>query len=141
MRTLRTLSRLLTPTALQDCDEAVEKGQAARADFKARASVLHPTRASMPLTRCPLAQMLARAMTRKGNALLKKGDLEAAVAAYSKARGVAACVRVWFVRSRRATDAASACVGAVADGAPHRGHPDAAEHGGADAEGAAASGV
>jgi predicted negative regulator of RcsB-dependent stress response len=30
--------------------------------------------------------MLARAMTRKGNALQKKGDLEAAVAAYSKAR-------------------------------------------------------
>ena len=31
--------------------------------------------------------MLARAMTRKGNALQKKGDLEGAVAAYSKARG------------------------------------------------------
>ena len=32
-------------------------------------------------------QMLARAMTRKGNALQKKGDLEGAVAAYSKVRG------------------------------------------------------
>jgi predicted negative regulator of RcsB-dependent stress response len=32
-------------------------------------------------------QMLARAMTRKGNALQKKGDLEGAVAAYSKACG------------------------------------------------------
>jgi len=31
--------------------------------------------------------MLARAMTRKGNALQKKGDLEGAVAAYSKACG------------------------------------------------------
>ena len=30
--------------------------------------------------------MLARALTRKGNALQKKGDLEGAVAAYSKVR-------------------------------------------------------
>lgn len=30
-------------------------------------------------------QMLARAMTRKGNALHKMGDLEGAIAAYSKA--------------------------------------------------------
>ena len=33
-----------------------------------------------------LLQMLARALTRKGNALQKKGDLEGAVAAYSKVR-------------------------------------------------------
>jgi hypothetical protein len=30
--------------------------------------------------------MLARALTRKGNALQKKGDLEGAVAVYSKVR-------------------------------------------------------
>ena len=44
-----------------------------------------------------MPQMLARALTRKGNALQKKGDLEGAVTAYSKVcwttsmRAVTAC--------------------------------------------------
>ena len=41
-----------------------------------------------------LAQMIARAMTRKGNALQKKGDLEGAVAAYSKVLMFCAHLRV-----------------------------------------------
>ena len=44
------------------CDAAVERGRELRVDYKA----------------------VARAMTRKGNALAKKGDLEAAIEAYNK---------------------------------------------------------
>jgi len=65
----------------------VEKGQAVRADFKARSSVDGVAVAAGSDARPPATpQMLARAMTRKGNALQKKGDLEGAVAAYSKVR-------------------------------------------------------
>lgn len=47
---------------IADCDDAVEKGPSLRADYK----------------------MIARALTRKGNALRKKGDLEAAMKVYKK---------------------------------------------------------
>jgi stress-induced-phosphoprotein 1 len=45
-----------------DCDAAVERGRELRADYK----------------------MVARALTRKGNALVKKGDLPAAIDAFHK---------------------------------------------------------
>lgn len=45
-----------------DCDKAVEKGRELRADYK----------------------VIARAMTRKGNALVKQGELEAAIDVYSR---------------------------------------------------------
>mmetsp|Transcript_7514 Transcript_7514/g.22217 ORF Transcript_7514/g.22217 Transcript_7514/m.22217 type:complete len:589 (+) Transcript_7514:146-1912(+) len=48
---------------IKDCEAAVERGRELRADFK----------------------MVARALTRKGNALVKKGDLPAAIATYNKA--------------------------------------------------------
>jgi stress-induced-phosphoprotein 1 len=48
---------------IEDCDKAVERGRELRADFK----------------------MIARALTRKGNALVKKGELEAAIDVYNKA--------------------------------------------------------
>ena len=48
---------------ISDCDAAVERGRELRADYK----------------------MVARALTRKGNALAKKGDLPAAIAVYNKA--------------------------------------------------------
>ena len=47
---------------IKDCDAAIEKGPALRADYK----------------------MIARALTRKGNALRKKGDLEGAMKTYKK---------------------------------------------------------
>jgi len=47
---------------IKDCDTAAEKGPALRADYK----------------------MIARALTRKGNALRKKGDLEGAMKVYKK---------------------------------------------------------
>lgn len=46
-----------------DCDAAVEKGRELRADYK----------------------MVARALTRKGSALVKKGDLPSAIATFNKA--------------------------------------------------------
>ena len=45
-----------------DCDAAVERGRELRADYK----------------------MVARALTRKGNALVKKGDLPAAIDTFHK---------------------------------------------------------
>lgn len=45
-----------------DCDAAVERGREVRADYK----------------------LMARALARKGNALVKKGELEEAVAVYQK---------------------------------------------------------
>ena len=48
-------SRILTP-CIKCCDDAVERGRELRVDYK----------------------MVARALTRKGNALAKKGELEAA---------------------------------------------------------------
>ena len=45
------------------CDRAVERGRELRADYK----------------------QVAKALTRKGNALVKKGDLEGAVEVYHKA--------------------------------------------------------
>lgn len=48
---------------IKDCEAAVERGRELRADFK----------------------MVARALTRKGNALVKMGDLPAAIATYNKA--------------------------------------------------------
>lgn len=48
---------------ISDCDAAVERGRELRADYK----------------------MVARALTRKGNALVKMGDLPAAIAVYNKA--------------------------------------------------------
>ena len=45
-----------------DCDAAVERGRELRADYK----------------------MVARALTRKGNALVKKGDLPAAIETFHK---------------------------------------------------------
>ena len=47
---------------IADCDAAVERGRELRADYK----------------------LIARAMTRKGNALAKQGDLAAAVAVYNR---------------------------------------------------------
>jgi stress-induced-phosphoprotein 1 len=47
---------------IKDCDDAIEKGPALRVDYK----------------------MIARALTRKGNALRKKGDLELAIKTYKK---------------------------------------------------------
>ncbi len=64
-----------------------------RADFKVRAAACRAPVVSAPHAlalwlSCDVpVQMLARAMTRKGNALLKKGDLEAAVAVYGKVHG------------------------------------------------------
>lgn len=49
--------------AIASCDAAVERGRELRADFK----------------------IIARALTRKGNALVKKGDLEAAIQVFHKA--------------------------------------------------------
>lgn len=46
---------------IADCDKAVERGRELRADYK----------------------VVARAMTRKGNALVKQGELEAAIEVYS----------------------------------------------------------
>jgi stress-induced-phosphoprotein 1 len=47
---------------IADCDAAVERGRELRADYK----------------------MVARALTRKGNALVKKGDLPAAIETFHK---------------------------------------------------------
>lgn len=47
---------------IEDCDKAVELGRELRADYK----------------------LIARAMTRKGNALVKKGDLAGALTVYDK---------------------------------------------------------
>ena len=47
---------------IKDCDLAIEKGPSLRVDYK----------------------MIARALTRKGNALRKKGDLELAIKTYKK---------------------------------------------------------
>ena len=47
---------------IKNCDDAVEKGRELRVDYK----------------------MIARAMTRKGNALVKKGELESAIETYQK---------------------------------------------------------
>ena len=62
--------------AVAECDEAVEKGRELRADYK----------------------LIARAMARKGNALVKMGDLEGAIASYSKARAPAAVTPAGGVR-------------------------------------------
>lgn len=48
---------------IKDCDEAVEKGREVRADYK----------------------IIGKALTRKGNALAKKGQLEEAIQVYQKA--------------------------------------------------------
>lgn len=48
---------------IEDCDSAVEKARALRADYK----------------------LIGKALTRKGNALVKKDDLEGAIAIYQKA--------------------------------------------------------
>ena len=48
---------------IADCDMAVERGRSLRADYK----------------------MIARALTRKANSLVKKGDLEGAINIYQKA--------------------------------------------------------
>ena len=48
---------------IRDCDEAVERGRELRADYK----------------------MIGRALTRKGNAMAKLGDLEGAIRIYDKA--------------------------------------------------------
>jgi hypothetical protein len=55
-------------------------------------------------------QMLARAMARKGNALFKKGDLEAAVAVYGKVRdggGSGGCARACWAGADAACGARS----------------------------------
>lgn len=57
-----------------DCTSAVERGRELRADYK----------------------MVARALTRKGNALLKMGDLPAAIEAYHKALTEHRCARPCF---------------------------------------------
>lgn len=49
--------------SIADCDGAVEKGRSLRADYK----------------------MIARALTRKGNCLVKMGNLEEAINIYQKA--------------------------------------------------------
>lgn len=54
-----------------DCTSAVERGRELRADYK----------------------MVARALTRKGNALVKMGDLPAAIEAYHKALTEHRCAR------------------------------------------------
>jgi tetratricopeptide (TPR) repeat protein len=48
---------------IADCDTAVDKARELRADYK----------------------VIGKALTRKGNALVKKGDLEAALTTYQKA--------------------------------------------------------
>lgn len=48
---------------IKDCDEAIDHGRELRADYK----------------------LIARAMTRKGNALVKTGDLEGAITVYNRA--------------------------------------------------------
>lgn len=49
--------------SIADCDAAVERGRSLRADYK----------------------MISRALTRKGNCLVKMGDLESAINIYQKA--------------------------------------------------------
>jgi stress-induced-phosphoprotein 1 len=71
-----------------DCDSAVTKGYEVHADFKVRHCGRKQSRlavASPHLTRAHVRlQMIARALQRKGTALQKKGELEAAITAFSK---------------------------------------------------------
>ncbi len=59
-----------------DCDTAVEKGREARADYK----------------------IIARALTRKGNALVRQGRLEEAIQVYQKSLTEHRCAHPHFKR-------------------------------------------